>query len=685
MIIIDDDDPLSSDTDMSAVFEEEDDYALALGIDASLKAITETSHVRSGPLRSRTAVSGSSSQARSPRRSSSPALEILTSCTSFLGERIAPGDTVELQYGDQLAIKPSKLPSGDFLRVYEVLKKPSPEGTVLLKGILFRRTKYMQGIFARKTNEVCMLLGSSSAAEKGELAQSMVLKALDTVIKKRELCLTNDDFPSHSFRLLQKARGASKYNIFYNYNLVCRWAYIGQDLCFSNPHWLSERVLIRLSQDNCRMVRQSGDVFLTVGDLRKINRQRSATLDTGHEEDDIVEQYTDRSTRLAGSPDRSSGAGSTLEDPIDVDDEPELSVTFETASSTRLADSPSPFMNTMSNSTASQKSSGSGRYTVCDAFHGGGGVSQSARMAGLDVVLAFDQDAHCAVTYMKNHPNVDIYTESVDHFIHRFCGKWRRIDILHISPPCQFFSPAKTSTSKEDDANRAALFSVHHLIEAIKPRVVTIEQTFGITTLAKHRAYYHALLGMFTSNGYNARARNIRFADYDSYQSRRRLIIFATRAGEPLIDFPPPTRNRHGSNGLQSWLTKRDFLTAISELPLGPLHQPEQMPPRYNLAENLDDQFGTVTTQGSILHPNAHRNPTPLEFAILQSFPVDYDWIDDQVPPSAVRKQIGNAVPPANFSHFLKHIRESLEKFDAEVAPESVDSWHQKDEFGFGS
>ncbi|KAF2237737.1 S-adenosyl-L-methionine-dependent methyltransferase [Viridothelium virens] len=679
MIILDDDDPMPSDADISSVCEdssvcEEDDHALALGIDASLQATTGTTHARQKPIRSKMAVLRSSSGARSSRRTSSPVREILPSCTSFLGERIVPGDTVELQYSDRLSTNPSKLPSGDFLRVYEVLQEPSSEGTILLKGILFRRTKYMQGTFVRKTNEVCMLLDSSPATEQGELEQSMVLRPLDTVIKKRELCLTNEDFPSHSFRLRQQARGANRYNISYNYNLVCRWAYIGQDLCFSSPHWLSERVLIRLSQDICRIIRQSEDVFLTLGDLRKANQRRRASLSTGRGDQDIIKQYVDQSARLAGNPKHSSKAGSTPGDAINVDEEPELSVIRETMNSNiQPSESGSPFSNNVS-STTGQRSSESKRYTVCDAFCGGGGVSQSTRMAGLDVVLAVDQDPHCAVTYMKNHPTVDICIESIDHFIHRFHGKWPRIDILHISPPCQFFSPAKTWASNEDDANRAALFSVHHLIEAIRPRVVTIEQTFGITTSPKHKAYYHALLGMFTSNGYNVRARNIRFADYGSYQSRRRLIMIGTRAGEPLIDFPPPTHNQHGGNGLPSWLTKRDFLAKIGNLPRGPLHWPENMRLRDGLPEDLDDQFGTVTTSNSVPHPDGHRALTTLEFAILQSFPANYDWSDDQVPNSVVRKQIGNAVPPANFSHFLRHIRQNLEKLDAEMVPGEVES-----------
>jgi site-specific DNA-cytosine methylase len=50
------------------------------------------------------------------------------------------------------------------------------------------------------------------------------------------------------------------------------------------------------------------------------------------------------------------------------------------------------------------------------------------------------------------------------------------VDGLHILPPCQPFSAAHTVPSQiQDEINQAALFSVWHLLEKIKPRVATIE------------------------------------------------------------------------------------------------------------------------------------------------------------------------------------------------------------------
>lgn len=139
------------------------------------------------------------------------------------------------------------------------------------------------------------------------------------------------------------------------------------------------------------------------------------------------------------------------------------------------------------------------------------------------------------------------------------------------------------------------------------------------------------------------------------------------------MDFPPPVRSEHGSDGLRPWRTVRDFLEEIKDLPRGPLHEPEKMPRLYEPRRNFDDRFQTVMTRGKILHPSGERELTLLECAILQGFPKDYDWTDPQVKESEIRKQIGNAVPPNVFQHFLAHVRKHLEKVDAERGTDGVE------------
>lgn len=100
------------------------------------------------------------------------------------------------------------------------------------------------------------------------------------------------------------------------------------------------------------------------------------------------------------------------------------------------------------------------------------------------------------------------------------------VDILHLSPPCQVFSPVHTVAGKDDDTNFASLFGLHEVVKRAKPRIATLEQTFGIL----HRRFRHAfnsLIHMFTCLGFNVSWRIVKFEKYGLATMRKRLIIIA--------------------------------------------------------------------------------------------------------------------------------------------------------------
>ena len=469
------------------------------------------------------------------RRASSPIYEILHSYDSFLGEHIIPGDTVELQCEQDRQADAKYMPSGDFLRVHEIQRHWSDGGKIILNGVLFRRTKYMKSIFRRRLNEVCMVLIPGTIGTVGTddiLNHSMVSRPIEEVVKKRNLCLTNEEFPLHSFWTQAGPRGRNKHEIFYDHNLVCRWAYLGEDYVLGKPHWLSEMVFMRLTQELCRPIELSSDVFAPNRTLWKGDRRLEPLNQSQLEHHGVIEQFMDEMARVEH--DSSPQAGCDQANAIDVDAELDTEALGLRANPPAQALIPAGGFHEGSTLThvetnhQHQNSSQQG-YTVCDIFSSGGGWSQSAKMAGLKVILAVDKDPYCTVIYEKNHPHVEFYADSIEHFLDKFSGRWPRIDILLISPTCKFFSPAKRGPSKDDEANLAVLFSVEQIVKEIQPRVVVLEQTFGLSTWQKHRVFYFALLGMFTANGYNVRSKNILLANYGCYQERKRLVCFATR------------------------------------------------------------------------------------------------------------------------------------------------------------
>lgn len=165
------------------------------------------------------------------------------------------------------------------------------------------------------------------------------------------------------------------------------------------------------------------------------------------------------------------------------------------------------------------------RYSFGDCFSGAGGTSRGAVDAGLRVEWGFDFNIRACQSYALNYVGAKVY--NID--AHRFIGLTdidHKVDICHLSPPCQYFSDAHTVSGKNDDANIASLFAVHELLNKAKPRVVTLEQTAGL--VRRHRVFFNAVVLMFTSRGFSVRWRVLDCANYGLPQHRQRLFMIAS-------------------------------------------------------------------------------------------------------------------------------------------------------------
>jgi DNA (cytosine-5)-methyltransferase 1 len=129
-------------------------------------------------------------------------------------------------------------------------------------------------------------------------------------------------------------------------------------------------------------------------------------------------------------------------------------------------------------------------------------------MAGLSIGWGLDFDQAAAKSWNLNFPESTIYRMWADRLVAmvREGGDKDRlkVDVLHLSPPCQYFSPAHTQEGEDDEMNSASLFACGDLIDVSRPRIVTLEQTFGIL-FKKFERYFNSLVRMFTDRGYSIR------------------------------------------------------------------------------------------------------------------------------------------------------------------------------------
>ena len=164
------------------------------------------------------------------------------------------------------------------------------------------------------------------------------------------------------------------------------------------------------------------------------------------------------------------------------------------------------------------------RYTFGDCFCGAGGMSRGAVMAGLRVRWGFDFNDIACYSYALNFLGARVYLEQAHIFSTSQANQ--QVDICHMSPPCQFFSPAHTVAGPNDEMNTASFFAVGELLNKTRSRIVILEQTAGLVN--RHGMYFHTCVREFTERGFNIRWKIINCADFGLPQRRTRLFMIAS-------------------------------------------------------------------------------------------------------------------------------------------------------------
>lgn len=265
-----------------------------------------------------------------------------------------------------------------------------------------------------------------------------------------------------------------------------------------------------------------------------------------------------------------------------------------------------------------------------------------------------------------------MYRSSVDEFIASTGNTTIRADVLHLSPPCQYFSPAHTQASANDDENIFALLGCRELVNKLRPRLVTLEQTFGITH-ERHAQYLWSLIGDMTDQGYSVRWKVVRLCTWGLAQDRKRLILIAAAPGERLPPFPDASHAEfaNSSRNIKKYTTIHDVISGIRLT--DDLHNVYQVKHFQPLRPAYDSHrlTGTITTGGSTAyHPSGKRAFTLREYASLQGFPKTHQFKGSA---TAIKRQIGNAFPPTAVEVLYSHLEKWLLKEDGIKIREMAD------------
>jgi DNA (cytosine-5)-methyltransferase 1 len=324
------------------------------------------------------------------------------------------------------------------------------------------------------------------------------------------------------------------------------------------------------------------------------------------------------------------------------------------------------------------------RIIACvDLFCGAGGLTHGLVLSGLPVAAGIDIDDACQFPFEANNGSkfikADVASVSARQLNELFGDA--EIRILAGCAPCQPFSTYSRRYDVIGTERWGLLNHFARLVRRTLPEIVAME---NVPNVDKH-SVFKDFVNVLRKLGYNVCNEVIDCAAYGLPQTRRRMVLLASRLGPIKIIAPTHVRPRTVKEaiGKLSPIThgtshSRDLLHAAASLsPLNLKRIKASRPggtwkdwPKRLIAECHLRQTGrtypgvygrmawnepapTLTTQffgfgnGRFGHPEQDRAISLREGAILQGFPKTYKFVraGEPVRLKVLGRLIGNAVP----------------------------------------
>lgn len=188
-------------------------------------------------------------------------------------------------------------------------------------------------------------------------------------------------------------------------------------------------------------------------------------------------------------------------------------------------------------------------------YFSGGGLVEEGLKGIIDPVVAVEYDRKISGVYRNNFGQhivtADVRDVDPKELVKHIDGE---VEYFHASPVCKNYSQAK-SNGGEVELDKETAKSTADFIDAVKPRVVTIENVKGY----KNSEAMKIITQTLDKNGYKWDADVYNAADFGGYTSRERLIVRAVKDGE--LPEKPKKQPRKGG-----WLEAvEDILPTLTE------------------------------------------------------------------------------------------------------------------------
>ena len=333
------------------------------------------------------------------------------------------------------------------------------------------------------------------------------------------------------------------------------------------------------------------------------------------------------------------------------------------------------------------------RYTeidVVDLFCGIGGLSYGMKTVGFHIKGGFDIDPTCKFAYEYNNGAPFFFKDikEVKRKDIRPLYSDGAVRILAGCAPCQPFSTYANKNKNKDPSKYDLLYEFGRLVETVRPDIVTMENVPSIRAF-KLKNVLNDFINLLEDEKYHVSVKIVFCPQYGIPQTRKRLVLLASKFGE--IDLLPPT-----ITDPNDYVTVRGTIGDLEPLAAGevsktdPLHRAASLSPlnlrriqatkeggswrdwpdelklrchKSSTGKSFGSVYGrmkwdepspTMTTEctgignGRFGHPEQDRAISAREAALLQTFPMNYKFFEDERKVSLTKasRYIGNAVPP---------------------------------------
>lgn len=320
-----------------------------------------------------------------------------------------------------------------------------------------------------------------------------------------------------------------------------------------------------------------------------------------------------------------------------------------------------------------------------DLFCGIGGLSCGLLQAGIKVKAGLDSDSSCKYAYEKNIQAEFIEADIANYDLNKLHTYYSEnsIKVLVGCAPCQPFSSHthKTKKDRQSDQRWNLIDYFAKATEILKPDFISMENVRGLIKTDIFQIFVEKL----ESLGYCITYKIVFCPHYGIPQNRYRLVL--TGGLNTTLAIPKPTHTN------DQYTTVKDAIGNLPKIQAGEtsvedafhkakgmreinIKRIQQSKPggtwrdwdkellpncyRKDSGQTYTSVYGrmfyeaqspTITTQffnygsGRFGHPEQDRGLSIREGAVLQTFPIDYDFGQD-IAIATLGRHIGNAVPP---------------------------------------